>query len=77
LRFLTLKMSVDPSKKYLSFSECMEIVPGRTENGIRGLVKRRAIPFRKVGGRLVFIRSEIERWIDGSPGVSLEDLQKK
>ena len=70
-------MSVDPSKKYLSLSECAEIVPDRSENGIRGLVKRRAIPFRKVGGRLVFIRREIEWFIENSPGVSFEDLQKK
>ena len=69
-------MSVEPHKRYLNLFECANMIE-RTENGVRGLVKRRAIPYRKPGGRLLFLRSEIERWIEGAPGVSLEDLQKR
>lgn len=47
----------------------------RSPGAIRNLVNRRAIPFRKVGGRLLFLRSEIDRWIDQAPGIRPEDLQ--
>lgn len=46
----------------------------RTPPAIRNLVMRRAIPFRKPGGRLVFIKSEIVAWIERAPGVRLEDI---
>ena len=49
---------------------------GRSPGAIRNLVLRRAIPYRKVGGRLLFLRNEIERWIDQSPGVRLQDLEE-
>jgi hypothetical protein len=47
---------------------------GRSPGAIRNLVLRRKIPFRKVGGRLMFLKSEICEWIHESPGVRLEDL---
>ena len=48
----------------------------RSPAAVRNLVLRRMIPFRKCGGRLVFIREELERWIRESPGVRIEDLEK-
>ena len=47
----------------------------RSPGAVRNLVMRRAIPFRKAGGRLVFLRSEIVNWIEQSPGVRLGDLE--
>lgn len=38
---------------------------GRSEHAVHILVNRRAIPFRKVGGRLVFIPEEIRDWLHG------------
>ncbi len=49
----------------------------RTEPAIRNLVMRRQIPFRKPGGRLLFVREEIEKWVMDSEGVSYEDLQNE
>lgn len=49
---------------------------GRSPGAVRNLVLRRAIPFRKVAGRLVFRPSEIECWIEKSPGVRLEELNQ-
>ena len=49
---------------------------GRSPGAVRNLVLRRGIPFRKVGGRLLFLQNEIELWIDQAPGVRLEDLGK-
>ena len=47
----------------------------RTPGAMRNLVMRRKIPFRKVGGRLVFLKSEIVEWIENAPGVRLKDLE--
>jgi hypothetical protein len=49
----------------------------RSEGAVRNLVLRRKIPFRKVGGRLMFIEDEISRWADGSPGVKLADCLRR
>lgn len=48
---------------------------GRSPGAIRNLVLRRAIPFRKPGGRLVFIKSEIDAWIDAAPGLRLDEIE--
>ena len=44
---------------------------------IRNLVMRKEIPFRKVSGRLVFIREELEEWVRMSPGMSLDELRSR
>jgi len=47
----------------------------RSPAAVRNPVMRRAIPFRKVGGRLLFIREELGKWILRCPGVRMEDLE--
>ena len=42
----------------------------RSPAAIRNMVLRRIIPHRKVGGRLVFIREELEEFVRRSPGVT-------
>ncbi len=42
---------------------------------VAGLIARRLIPFRWVGGRLVFVRTELEAWVRGLDGCSLEEAQ--
>lgn len=49
----------DNRKEYLNAEENADFI-GRSPGAVRNLVMRRAIPYRKVGGRLVFLRSEIE-----------------
>jgi len=46
----------------------------RSEGAIRNLVMRRAIPFRKPGGRLIFLRDEVDRWIAMSEGLTIEEI---
>ena len=46
----------------------------RTPSAIRNLVMRRQIPFRKVAGRLVFFKEEIDLWLQEAPGVTLEEM---
>ncbi len=47
----------------------------RCVGAIRVLVLRRKIPFRKVAGRLLFLKSELDRWIQTSEGVTLEEIE--
>ena len=47
----------------------------RTPKAIRNLVARRKIPFRKPGGRLVFLREELEQWIQSAPGITIEQVR--
>ena len=61
--------------EYLNTKKCGEMID-RSPGAVRNLVMRKAIPFRKPGGRLVFLRSEIEKWIESAPGVRLEQIKK-
>lgn len=61
-------------RRYLSTEECAEFL-GRSPGAIRNLVMRRAIPYRKPGGRLMFLRTELQAWVESAPGVRLEELE--
>lgn len=63
-------------KDYLTVNDLSKII-GRSPAAIRNLVLRRRIPFRKPGGRLLFLTDEIEHWIEESEGIKLEDLNMR
>jgi len=64
-------------KKYLTAEEVGKLL-NRSAPAIRNLVLRRKIPFRRVGGRrLLFIRKEIESWVEDAPGKRLVDLEQE
>lgn len=42
--------------------------------GIYKMVARQAIPYRKKGKKLLFLRSELEQFLRELPGLKLEDL---
>ena len=65
--------SRDAVKKYLTTDDCAQFI-GRSAGAVRNLVLRRAIPYRKPGGRLVFLKSELEAWIDQAPGKRIEEF---
>jgi hypothetical protein len=46
---------------------------GETEKSIRAKVARKLVPFRKQGGRVIFIKSEIDEFHRRLPGVTLEE----
>lgn len=48
---------------------------GGTDKQTRGLVERRLIPFRRLGGRIVFLRSELEAWLQDLPGCTLDEAR--
>ena len=49
----------------------------KSEKSIRSLAFRRQIPYRKPGGRLLFIKEEVDSWIEASSGISLEQWQSE
>jgi hypothetical protein len=52
-----------------------QILGRQSDAAVYMLVARRAIPYRKVRGRLVFFEEELREWMDAQPGgVRLEDL---
>jgi excisionase family DNA binding protein len=59
--------------EYLTVTELAEYVR-RSPGAIRNLVLRRAIPFRKPAGRLLFVKEEIDQWITGSAGISIAQI---
>jgi hypothetical protein len=62
-------------EKFLTTDECADFI-GRTPGAVRNLVMRRMIPYRKPAGRLVFLKSEIEKWIVQSPGLTIDQYFK-
>jgi len=50
---------------------------GISVDSLRARVRRRAVPFRRFGGRVVFLRPDLEKWLDALPGVSVDALIQK
>ncbi len=46
---------------------------GVTEKWVRARVARRTLPYRKLTGRVVFIRHEILAFLDGLPGTTVTE----
>jgi hypothetical protein len=61
------------NQKFLNTHECGEML-GRTDNAIRRLVMRGIIPYRKIGGKLVFLENELLEFIENSPGKKAEEI---
>jgi hypothetical protein len=49
----------------------------KSSDAIRNMVLRRQVPFRKLNGRLIFFKTEIDMWAEKSPGVRAETLISK
>jgi hypothetical protein len=64
---LRSKFTTDLAASYLSKS------PGANRN----MVMRRQVLYRKVTGRLVFFKDEIDRWADRCPGIPVDKLVSK
>ena len=48
---------------------------GGTQKQVRGLVSRKLIPFRRLGGRILFLRSELETWLSTLDGCNLDEAR--
>lgn len=48
---------------------------GCSDKALRARVARRVIPFRRDGGRILFLRSELEKFAASLPGCHLEEAE--
>lgn len=48
---------------------------GTTPKAVRQRVARRTLPFRKFGGRIIFLKEQLEELVRDSPGCSVEEAQ--
>ena len=46
---------------------------GDTEKGVRAKVARGLLPYRRLGRRVVFLRTELLAFLESLPGVRLEE----
>lgn len=46
---------------------------GMTQDALRARIKRRVVPFRRLGGRVMLLRSELEQYIARLPGVDTDE----
>jgi hypothetical protein len=60
--------------QYLNIDELASYI-SRSKGAIRNLVLRRAIPYRKPAGRLIFLKEEIDKWIKFAPGQTLDEIK--
>lgn len=65
-----------PTDRYLNVNQISNYLK-RSPGAVRNLVLRRAIPYRKPAGRLLFDREQIDEWIKKSEGIGLDQLQGK
>ncbi|MEQ1794303.1 MAG: hypothetical protein ABL970_08945 [Nitrospira sp.] len=49
---------------------------GGTEKQTRGLVARRLIPFRRLGGRIIFLKTELEVWLQTLDGCTPDEARQ-
>lgn len=61
----------------LSFEQALAILPGFTKWGLYNMVRRRQIPYRKRGKRILFIRAELTQWVQNLPGVNIEEALRR
>jgi excisionase family DNA binding protein len=62
--------------KYLNTNEAALFL-GRTPKAIRRMVERGQIPFRRWGKRIVFVREELEEFVNALPGMRPADIRKR
>ena len=63
-------------KAYLTTEDVAHLL-GRTPKAIRRLVERGQLPYRKLGRRIVFLRAELDAFIEALPGVRPADVRKR
>jgi len=66
--------SVDRQPEILSLEQALEILPGFTKWGLYNMIRRRQIPYRRRGRKNIFLKSELIKWVESLPGVSVEEV---
>lgn len=64
-------------EELLTSSEVAVLLRRKTPAAIRNMVLRRQIPYRKIGGKLLFLKSEIMEMVDKAPGMTVQEWRKR
>ena len=79
-RLYDFRPAPKPAPERMGMRDALEFLAAQgyptTEKSVYGLVHARAIPFRKVGHRLVFFRSELAEWVNARM-TTPEDVKRK
>jgi excisionase family DNA binding protein len=65
-----------PQPEYLTIDGLAELL-GKKRKAVEKLVERRLVPYRKLGKRIIFSRSELTKFFDKLPGVTLEEAERR
>jgi len=57
--------------------EDVAILLGRTPKAVRRMVERGQLPYRKLGRRVLFLRAELEEFLNALPGLRPADVRKR
>lgn len=49
---------------------------GNTPKSVRQLQARRLLPYHKIGTRVIFLKDELEAFLRGLPGCSLDEAKR-
>jgi len=63
-------------RPYLTTEE-VALLLGRTQKAIRRMVERGQLPYRKLGRRVLFLRAELEEFLEALPGLRPADVRKR
>ena len=63
-------------KAYMNTDEVAMFL-GRTPKAIRKLVERGQLPHRRLGRRIIFVRAELEEFIQALPGMNIQDIRRR
>jgi len=64
----------DPSSLLVDVKDAAQLL-GCSEKSIRARVARQIIPYKKLGKRILFARSELLEFIQDLPGVTMEEAR--
>jgi excisionase family DNA binding protein len=63
-------------KTYMNTDEVAMFL-GRSPKAIRTLVERGQLPHRRLGRRIIFVRTELEQFVHMLPGMDIQDIQRR
>jgi excisionase family DNA binding protein len=52
----------------------MAVILGCSEQAVYKQVYRQALPYRKMGRKVIFLRQEVEAYLNGLPGLQLRHI---
>jgi Helix-turn-helix domain len=68
------RVAVDPTQ--ILHVKNAALLLQKSEKAVYQDVARKRIPFRKFGGRVIFLKDELEKFLMDLPGVTLEEARE-